>query len=123
MNEGFPPTPGETLTEAQAQKEIRRIISERWREINESLKDFQEREEEESLNPEKFLDETRTKWEIRHGNSEMVDTGSPFEYASFLLSLLVEKGEVTRRYFRARGKIVQTIKFHSRSGNEIDSSQ
>jgi len=92
MNEGFPPTPGETLTEAQAQKEIRRIISERWQEIRASWEEFREREEEGSLNPEQFLDETRTEWEIRHGNSEMVDTGSPFEYARFLLSLLVEKG-------------------------------
>lgn len=72
---------------------IERLVSQRWETINKSLEGFEEREPEDSFNPERFMAETTEAWEARHGTSEQhVDTTSPFDRANFLLGLLIEKG-------------------------------
>src|SRR3990167_774496 len=68
------------------------LVAQQWETINESLRRFREREAEESLDPKRFLTEATEDWEKRHARSEQFDITSPFDRASFLLALSVEKG-------------------------------
>ena len=101
MGEGFPRPPEiERGPEPEAKRspELGRptpleiLVAQRWDAINESLQEFREREVEESLDPKRFLTEVTEEWERKHARSEQFDVTSPFDRASFLLALLIEKG-------------------------------
>lgn len=101
MGERFPQPEGpkvEVRPEINAERQpkalspLEQLIAQRWAIINEGLKDFQERESEEALNPERFMTEIMEAWERRHQGSENLDVMSPFERVELLLALLVEQG-------------------------------
>jgi len=77
---------------ADKSSSLEQLIAQRWAELNRSLKDFHEREAEESLDPKRFLTEVTEDWERKHARSEQFDTASPFDRSSYLLALLIEKG-------------------------------
>jgi len=101
MGEGFPRPPEiERGPEPEAKRSpelgrptpLERLVAQRWDAINKSLQEFHEREAEESLDPKRFLTEVTEEWEKKHARSEQFDVTSPFDRASFLLALLIEKG-------------------------------
>lgn len=101
MGEGFPRPPEvERRPEPEAKRSpeserptpLESLVGQRWEAINKSLQEFHEREADESLDPKRFLTEVTEEWERKHAGSEQFDVTSPFDRASFLLALLIEKG-------------------------------